>query len=88
MPAEELQLAAERIERFRRLGGVELDPDDIGLRHRVWAGTEPLKKTRFTFRCTLCGRIERLETEMEPVCTGPLWTDDHPMAVMVRVLDP
>lgn len=85
MPAEELRLAAERIARFKRLGGVELDPEDIWLRHEVWGGTAHLKHATFTFRCPMCGNTETLDTEMEPCCTGPSWTDDHPMVVMERV---
>jgi len=39
----------------------------------------------FVYRCPLCGRQERNDQRMEPVCTGPSWRDDHPMEIMVLV---
>jgi hypothetical protein len=39
----------------------------------------------FVFRCPLCGRQERNDQRMEPMCTGPSWTDDHPPEVMQLV---
>jgi hypothetical protein len=40
------------------------------------------------FRCPVCGRNERSDaTAMEPACTGPSWTDDHELTVMVRIAD-
>jgi len=39
----------------------------------------------FAFRCPLCGRQERNDQRMEPMCTGPSWTDDHPPEIMVLV---
>ena len=36
----------------------------------------------FVFRCPLCGRQERNDQRMEPMCTGPSWTDDHPPEIM------
>ena len=38
---------------------------------------------RFVFRCPLCGRLERNDQRLEPVCTGPKWTDDHPPEPMI-----
>lgn len=38
---------------------------------------------RFTFRCPVCGNTVTNDQRMEPACTGPSWTDDHPMEVMV-----
>jgi hypothetical protein len=40
---------------------------------------------RFVFRCPLCGRQERNDQRLEPMCTGPSWTDDHPPEPMIRV---
>jgi hypothetical protein len=40
---------------------------------------------RFVFRCFLCGRQEVNDQRMEPMCTGPSWTDDHPPEVMQLV---
>ena len=38
------------------------------------------------FRCPVCGNTARNDaTGLEPACTGPRWTDDHPLTVMVRV---
>lgn len=39
----------------------------------------------FVFRCPLCGRQERNDQRMEPMCTGPSWTDDHPPEIMICV---
>lgn len=40
---------------------------------------------KFVFRCPMCGRIEENDQRMSPVCTGPKWTDDHPLEPMVLV---
>lgn len=40
----------------------------------------------FIFRCPLCGRQEQNDQRMEPMCTGPSWTDDHPPEIMIRVV--
>jgi len=39
----------------------------------------------FVFRCPLCGRQERNDQRLEPVCTGPTWRNDHPMEPMILV---
>lgn len=39
----------------------------------------------FVFRCPLCGRQERNDQRLEPMCTGPSWTDDHPPEIMQLV---
>jgi hypothetical protein len=39
----------------------------------------------FVYRCPLCGRQERNDQRMEPMCTGPSWTDDHPPEIMILV---
>jgi hypothetical protein len=39
----------------------------------------------FVYRCLLCGRQERNDQRMEPMCTGPSWTDDHPPEIMQLV---
>lgn len=41
--------------------------------------------TAFVYRCPLCGRQERNDQRLEPVCTGPTWRDDHPMEAMILV---
>lgn len=38
---------------------------------------------KFRFLCPLCGRVEVNDQRMEPMCTGPSWTDDHPMELMI-----
>ena len=40
---------------------------------------------KFVFRCPLCGRVERNDQRLEPVCTGPAWTDEHPLEPMILV---
>jgi hypothetical protein len=39
----------------------------------------------FVYRCPLCGRQERNDQRLEPMCTGPSWTDDHPPEPMMLV---
>lgn len=39
----------------------------------------------FLFQCPVCGRQERNDQRMEPMCTGPSWTDDHAPEIMVEV---
>lgn len=89
MPAEELNQAAERIERFKRLGGVELsrlEPEQKqGLVFAIRGGTADYKRAIFRFRCPLCGNTATNNQDMEPMCTGPSWTDDHPPEVMQRI---
>jgi hypothetical protein len=41
--------------------------------------------TAFTFVCPQCGRVERNDQRMEPMCTGPSFTDDHAPEIMVEV---
>jgi hypothetical protein len=41
--------------------------------------------TGFTFVCAVCGRQERNDQRMEPMCTGPSWTDDHAPEIMIQV---
>lgn len=40
---------------------------------------------KFVFRCPLCGRQEVNDQRLEPLCTGPSWTDDHNPEPMQRV---
>lgn len=40
---------------------------------------------RFTFQCPICQKFERNDQRMEPMCTGPGWTDDHPPEIMLMV---
>jgi hypothetical protein len=72
-----------RIRRFERLGGIDLSPDSPE-KHAVLTGVAE-EKVGFTFVCPVCGRRERNNQEMSPACTGPSWTDDHPMEPMMRV---
>lgn len=37
---------------------------------------------KFKFRCPICGKVEINDQRMEPVCSGPGWTDSHPHEVM------
>lgn len=86
MTQEQLE-ALKRIEHFKRLGGVEigaLEPlEKRFLRSEVITGLAHYKKKIFTYFCPLCGRIERLDQEMEPACTGPGWTDEHALEPMI-----
>lgn len=79
----------ERIEQFERMGGVDLrklDPlESHDLLAEVRTGIAFFNKAVFEFECLLCGRVERNNQDMEPLCTGPSWTDDHVPEVMVRL---
>lgn len=75
-----------RIRRFERLGGVDLSRCDFEdpLPREVRVGIAEMPKG-IRFRCPLCSRIEVNNQDMEPMCTGPSWTDDHVPEVMIRV---
>lgn len=89
MNRENDRLVKERVDRFVRLGGVDLsrlaDRDDP-LRTEVEVGTASYKRAVFSFRCELCGRVETSDQEMPPACTGPSWLDVHPLEPMVSTL--
>lgn len=36
-----------------------------------------VKKKIYVFECDVCGRVMNNDANMEPLCTGPSWTDDH-----------
>lgn len=38
----------------------------------------------FLFVCPECGREFRNDQRMEPMCTGPSWTNDHEPTVMIE----
>jgi hypothetical protein len=84
VPEAELKIAEERVRRFARFGGVDLSnlgrPDP--LLAEVEVGVANYKKAVFGFRCPICGTKRYNDQEMEMVCTGPSWTDDHPMEPM------
>jgi hypothetical protein len=46
---------------------------------------EVIKQDVFLHRCLLCGREERSDDKYGPACTGPSWTDEHPMEPMAFV---
>jgi len=41
--------------------------------------------TGFLFVCPVCGNQARNDQRLEPLCTGPSWTNDHPGESMVLV---
>lgn len=74
-PGERVELLAAERKAYRT--------DETG---RVLVETGLLETgTGFSFVCPLCGRQERNDQRMEPMCTGPSWTDDHAPEVMVEV---
>lgn len=87
--SDALRLAQERIQRFERLGGVDLSLLDQEEKHPLLAeirsGIAHLSKAVFTFRCPMCGHKVSSDQEMEPMCTGPNCTDDHEPLVMELV---
>lgn len=72
-----------RIRQFKALGGAVLVADDDVLNAHVHIGVAEHKRA-FVFQCSICGRVERNNQDMEPLCTGPQWTDDHEPTVMTR----
>jgi hypothetical protein len=55
----------------------------------LWLPGNPLYEERpkqaralFTFRCSMCGNQITSEVNMQPMCTGPSWTNDHEPEVM------
>lgn len=89
MLQQDLRITTERVERFKRLGGIELsrlEPEELDpLLALIQVGTAHLKKVVFTFRCEMCGSVVRSDNEMPPACTGPAWTDVHPLEPMELV---
>lgn len=83
-PNQPQKVTAERIKRFERLGGVDLsrreweDP----IHALVHTGTVEFKQAFFQFECPECLHRVRSNQEMEPMCTGPMWTDDHAPEIM------
>ncbi len=84
MPEAEVQLARERIARFSRFGGIDLAglAERGPLRSEVMAGVANYKRAVFGFECPFCGAKRTNDQEAELMCTGPSWTDDHPMELM------
>lgn len=84
--------AEQRIEKFKRLGGIEiggLDPlERRFLRSEVIVGLANYKKAVFSYFCPLCGRIERLDQDMPPACTGPSWMNEHALEPMLPMQEP
>ena len=78
-----------KVRQFERLGGVDLsrlEPEEREpLRTMVQAGTAAHKRAVFRFRCPACGNVARNDADMEPLCTGPSWADDHEPTVMERL---
>ena len=66
-------LRSEPEEQYLALGSVRMGVYETGNRYR--------------FVCPICGRKETNDQMMSPACTGPSWTDDHPMEPMIRVDD-
>lgn len=85
------QPTSEEVERWKRRGGVDLarveDPSEKNsLAAQLRVGVLEEKTVIYVYRCEICGRIERTPQAMEPMCTGPSWTDDHVPEVMVAVV--
>jgi len=77
-------LIERRIRQFKAVGGVEIEPDDKAQEALIHIGVAEHNRAVFSFECPVCGRVERGNTDMEPMCTGPGWTDDHEPEVMFR----
>lgn len=40
---------------------------------------------KFRFRCAICGNVVVNDQRMSPACTGPSWTNDHPLEPMEEI---
>ncbi len=46
----------------------------------------PVKRGVIEYVCPVCNHRMRADGDgMEPACTGPSWTDDHPLTPMRKV---
>lgn len=63
-----------------------LSGDDLHGRTLIEVGLFETGK-KFRFRCPSCGNEVVNDQRMEPACTGPSWTNDHPMQVMRLVAE-
>ena len=41
-----------------------------------------VKNKIYVFECPVCKNRASNDSDMETLCTGPNWTDDHPLAIM------
>ncbi len=58
-----------------------VDPEDLET-----LTLQPVKKGVLEYECLECGNRARSDIAgLEPCCTGPSWTNDHVMTVMVLV---
>jgi hypothetical protein len=45
---------------------------------------QPIKDGVLEYECPMCGNRARSDLAgLEPCCTGPSWTNDHPMEIML-----
>lgn len=76
----------ERILLFERLGGVDLSKLEPEITHDVLvearSGLFHHRKAMFSFTCPECGKHVTNDQLLEPLCTGPNWTDNHPPTIM------
>ncbi len=57
---------------------------DLDVRSEIMIGLYSTGE-KFRYRCPMCGKVEVLDQRMEPICTGPSWTNDHPYEMMQLV---
>jgi hypothetical protein len=56
-----------------------IDPDDLET-----LTLQPIKDGVLEYECPACGNRARSDLAgLEPCCTGPSWTNDHPMEIML-----
>ena len=56
--------------------------------HLVMPGDIQVSKGKYSFRCPACGGEYSYDESIEPMCTGPSWTDDHMPEMMIRTSSP
>jgi hypothetical protein len=78
------------VAKWERLGGVDLsrlEPEElVDAVDELGLGVYHTGNL-FRFRCPVCGNVATNDQLMEPMCTGPRWTDDHPPEVMNYIQD-
>ena len=50
----------------------------------ILPGDVQVKDGACQFECPVCHHLHSSDEPVEPMCTGPLWTDDHAPTIMVR----
>lgn len=86
MPSDTPTPSPAELQKWKARGGIDLsrieDPEEkFAVASEIRAGVHETGH-KFLYECPLCGNRFANDQEMEPMCTGPSWTDDHEPTVM------